>query len=95
MSFKALELNGKTAVVIGGTSGIGRAVAHGLAQAGADVVCSSRRIEQVEAVALEIENLKRKTLRVTTHVARRRAEPKERRRSILPKKTGTIFSRRT
>ncbi len=38
MSLKTLELNGKTAVVIGGTSGIGRAIAHGLAQAGAAYV---------------------------------------------------------
>lgn len=71
MSFKALELNGKTAVVIGGTSGIGRAIAHGLAEAGADVVCTSRRMEQVEAAALEIEDFKRKTLRVTSDVASR------------------------
>lgn len=71
MSLKTLELNGKTAVVIGGTSGIGRAIAHGLAEAGADVVCTSRRMEQVEAVASEIESFKRKTLRVTSDVASR------------------------
>ncbi len=71
MSFKSLELNGKTAVVIGGTSGIGRAIAHGLAEAGADVVCTSRRIEQVEASALEIEERGRKTLRVASDVADR------------------------
>lgn len=68
MSFKLLELDGKTAVVIGGTSGIGRAIAHGLAQAGADVVCTSRRIEQVEATAQEIENLGKKTLRIASDV---------------------------
>ena len=38
MSFSGLELNGKTAVVVGGTSGIGRAIAHGLADAGANVI---------------------------------------------------------
>ena len=53
MGFEQLELDGRVAVVIGGTSGIGRAIAHGLAEAGADVVCSSRREEQVEAAASE------------------------------------------
>lgn len=69
MSFKLLELDGKTAVVIGGTSGIGRAIAHGLAQAGANVVCTSRRAEQVETTAKEIENLGKKTLRITSDVS--------------------------
>lgn len=71
MSYSALELNGKVAVVIGGTSGIGRAIAHGLAEAGADVVPTSRRLEQVEATAGEIESLGRKTLRVTSDVSDR------------------------
>jgi NAD(P)-dependent dehydrogenase (short-subunit alcohol dehydrogenase family) len=71
MSYTGLELNGKTAIVIGGTSGIGRAIAHGLAQAGADVVCTSRRIEQVEAAAAEIEELGRRTIRVASDVSDR------------------------
>ena len=62
-------MNGKSAVVIGGTSGIGRAIAHGLAEAGADVVPTSRRSEQVEAAALEIESRGRKTLRITSDVS--------------------------
>lgn len=69
MSFKLLELDGKTAVVIGGTSGIGRAIAHGLAEAGANVVCTSRRIEQVEITATEIEEFGRKTLRIASDVS--------------------------
>ena len=69
MAYKKLELNDKCAVVIGGTSGIGRAIAHGLAEAGADVVCTSRRAEQVEAAANEIEGFGRKTIRVTSDVA--------------------------
>ena len=47
MGHPLLELNGKTAVVIGGTSGIGLALAKGLAQAGANVVPTGRREEQV------------------------------------------------
>lgn len=69
MAFSGLELNGKTAVVIGGTSGIGRAIAHGLADAGANVVASSRRIEEVEKTAIEIEEKGRQTLRLTSDVA--------------------------
>ena len=69
MSYKQLELNDRCAVVIGGTSGIGRAIAHGLAEAGADVVCTSRRAEQVEAAAKEIEEIGRKTARITSDVA--------------------------
>jgi NAD(P)-dependent dehydrogenase (short-subunit alcohol dehydrogenase family) len=71
MSYRPLELNGKTAVVIGGTSGIGRAIAHGLAEAGADVLASSRRQEQVEAVAREIEEKGRRSLRVASDVSDR------------------------
>jgi NAD(P)-dependent dehydrogenase (short-subunit alcohol dehydrogenase family) len=71
VSYKPLELTGKTAVVIGGTSGIGRAVAHGLAEAGADVIPTSRRIEQVNAAAKEIEQRGRRTLRVSSDVSDR------------------------
>ncbi len=51
MSYAPFELGGRVAVVFGGTSGIGRAIAHGLSEAGADVVATSRRVERVEAVA--------------------------------------------
>jgi len=68
MGYLPLELTGKTAVVIGGTSGIGRAIAHGLAEAGADVVPTSRRIEQVNAAANEIEERSRRSLRVASDV---------------------------
>lgn len=71
MSYSALELNGKVAVVIGGTSGIGRAIAHGLAEAGADVVPTSRRIEQVEVAAAEIEERGRRSLRLAADVSDR------------------------
>ena len=71
MAFSKLDLSGRVAVVIGGTSGIGRALAHGLAEAGADVVPSSRREEQVESTAAEIESLGRRAVRCTSDVADR------------------------
>ncbi|MFN2578192.1 MAG: SDR family NAD(P)-dependent oxidoreductase [Pyrinomonadaceae bacterium] len=71
MTYAALDLTGKVAVVIGGTSGIGRAIAHGLSEAGADVVATSRRADQVEAAAREIEERGRRTIRVTSDVAHR------------------------
>jgi NAD(P)-dependent dehydrogenase (short-subunit alcohol dehydrogenase family) len=71
MSYAPLELTNRVAVVIGGTSGIGRAIAHGLAEAGADVIPSSRRGEQVDAAAKEIEARGRRTLRLTSDVSDR------------------------
>ena len=73
MPYTSLELTGKVAVVIGGTSGIGRAIAHGLAEAGADVVPTSRRMEQVEATAREIEERGRRSLRVASDVSDRQS----------------------
>ena len=63
MSTQLLSLEGKVAVVTGGTSGIGRAMSIGLAEAGADVVASARRQQQVDETAKEIEARGRKTLR--------------------------------
>src|SRR5882672_8298956 len=71
MSFSKLDLSGRTAVVIGGTSGIGRAIALGMADAGADVVCTSRRIEQVDATAAEVEAKGRRTVRIASDVSER------------------------
>ncbi len=71
MTYSPLELNSKVAVVVGGTSGIGRAIAHGLADAGADVIPTSRRLDQVEAAANEIEGRGRRTLRVASDVSDR------------------------
>jgi len=71
MVYRKLDLTGKLAVVIGGTSGIGLALACGLAEAGADVIASSRRVEQVEHAAREIEARGRRTLRATSDVTDR------------------------
>jgi NAD(P)-dependent dehydrogenase (short-subunit alcohol dehydrogenase family) len=67
----ARDLAGRVAVVVGGTSGIGRALALGLAEAGADVVASGRRTELCADVAREIEARGRRTLREPCDVGRR------------------------
>ena len=69
--YKKLDLAGKVAVVVGGSSGIGRTIALGLAEGGADVVSSARRMDLVNSLAEEIEGLGRKSLRVTCDVADR------------------------
>jgi NAD(P)-dependent dehydrogenase (short-subunit alcohol dehydrogenase family) len=62
------DLTGKTAVVVGGTSGIGHSLSLGLADAGADVIASSRRSEEVSKTASEIEARGRRSLRTTSDV---------------------------
>jgi len=71
MGYSRLELNGKVAVVIGGTSGIGHTLARGLAEAGADVVPSARRLDLVKTAADEIESLGRRSLCVASDVTDR------------------------
>jgi NAD(P)-dependent dehydrogenase (short-subunit alcohol dehydrogenase family) len=65
------DLHGKRAVILGGTSGIGYAIALALAEAGADVVASSRREDAVEQTAQAIEQIGSRTLRMTSDVADR------------------------
>jgi NAD(P)-dependent dehydrogenase (short-subunit alcohol dehydrogenase family) len=71
MSHSLFDLSGRIAVVMGGTTGLGRAIALGLAEAGADVVASSRRSDQVERAAEEIEALGRRTFRLPSDVMQR------------------------
>src|ERR1700733_14477191 len=71
MTTNIFNLEGKTAIVIGGTSGIGRALSLGLADAGADVIASARRQEQVDETAAEIEKRGRQTLRLCSDVCDR------------------------
>ncbi|MGB6960975.1 MAG: SDR family NAD(P)-dependent oxidoreductase, partial [Candidatus Acidiferrum sp.] len=68
MSYSLLDLTGKTAVVIGGTSGIGLTLARGLAQAGANVVPTGRREEQVRSAAAEVVAVGRRSLTQTCDV---------------------------
>jgi NAD(P)-dependent dehydrogenase (short-subunit alcohol dehydrogenase family) len=74
----SLDLNGRVAVVTGGTSGIGRALSLGLAQAGADVVAFARTAEAVDKTAAEIEALGRRTIRATADVTDRASLEKAR-----------------
>jgi dehydrogenase/reductase SDR family member 4 len=62
-----LSLAGKVAVVTGGSRGIGKAIALTLADAGADVVVCSRKLEDLEKVATEIKAMGRKSLAVAMH----------------------------
>ena len=71
MSQNLFDLTGSVAVVIGGATGLGHAIALGLANAGADVVPSARRIKEVEQTATEIEALGRRSLRITSDVLNR------------------------
>jgi len=71
MNPQVFSLEGKVAVVTGGTSGIGLALSLGLAEAGADVIASARRQQQVDDTAAEIEARGRKTIRVASDVGDR------------------------
>lgn len=71
MSYLRLDLNGKVAVVVGGTSGIGLAIAKGMAEAGADVVPTSRRADQVDAAASKVEARGKRSIRVSSDVSDR------------------------
>lgn len=73
MSTKLFDLSGRVAVVMGGTSGIGRAIAKGMAEAGADVVATGRREDKVREVADEIERAGRKSLRQTVDASNRQS----------------------
>jgi NAD(P)-dependent dehydrogenase (short-subunit alcohol dehydrogenase family) len=71
MPYKGLDLSGKSAVVIGGTTGIGHAIALGLAEAGADVVPTSRRRDLVEQTAAAIHKLGRRSVACRSDVVDR------------------------
>lgn len=66
----AFDLSGKVALVTGGSRGLGRAIALGLAGAGADVIVSSRKQDACADVAREIEALGRRALPIAAHMGR-------------------------
>src|SRR5450432_3788866 len=78
----AFSLEGSNAVVVGATSGIGRAIALALADAGANVIPTGRRAELVDQVAGEIESRGGKSLRQPVDVASRESITKLRDRAI-------------
>jgi NAD(P)-dependent dehydrogenase (short-subunit alcohol dehydrogenase family) len=71
MPYTPLSLEGQVAVVIGGTSGIGRALSLGLADAGADVIPSARGRQHVDETASEVERRGRRTLRLSSDLGDR------------------------
>src|SRR3954451_22336851 len=70
-SLELFSIKDKVAVVLGGTSGIGQAIARGFAEAGAITIASSRDQAKVNAMADEIEKFGAKTLRLTSDVQNR------------------------
>lgn len=70
MDLPRFSLQGKVAVITGGSRGIGEATAIEFAKAGADVVVASRKLAELERVAAEIKKLGRKAMAVETHVGR-------------------------
>src|SRR6202140_3394550 len=71
MNAPSLSLQGRTAVIVGGTAGIGRAISLGFADAGAAVIASGRQKEKVDSVAAELEAKNCATMRVTCDIASR------------------------
>ena len=65
-----IDMTGKVVLITGGSRGLGRAMALGFADAGADVVVASRRLESCEQVARSVEKLGRKALAHACHVGR-------------------------
>ncbi len=68
MHLPCFDLTGRTALVTGGSKGLGRAIALALARAGADVALASRTRAELEAVAAEVAGLGRRALALTADV---------------------------
>jgi len=71
LSNHKFDLTGRCAVVIGGTSGLGKSIALGLAAAGANTVATGRRLPEVNALADAVETMGRRSLRRTVDVCDR------------------------
>lgn len=70
MSTVNFSLEGKVALIAGGSRGIGRVIALTFAENGADVVISSRKLPDLEAVAEEVKATGRKCLAIASHIAK-------------------------
>jgi dehydrogenase/reductase SDR family protein 4 len=70
VSPESFSLSDKVALVTGGSRGIGKAIAIGLAKFGADIAVTSRKLPDLEEVAKEIKRLGRRSMAVATHVGR-------------------------
>jgi NAD(P)-dependent dehydrogenase (short-subunit alcohol dehydrogenase family) len=88
MYLPSFRLDGKVAIVTGAGRGIGKALAIGLAEAGADVAILSRTASDLEAVAADIEMLGRKAYSITTDVTKR--EDVEKAVSTVQEQAGKI-----
>jgi NAD(P)-dependent dehydrogenase (short-subunit alcohol dehydrogenase family) len=71
MSAASVSLQGKVAVDVNGTAGIGRAISLSFADAGADVIASAGQKDKVDAVAAELEAKSRSTIRVVCDIGSR------------------------
>src|SRR6476469_4560927 len=68
MTIPSLDATGKVVIVTGGSKGLGRAMALGFAEAGADIVVASRKLEPCELLAEEVRSIGRRALAVSCHV---------------------------
>ncbi|MCB2063234.1 MAG: SDR family NAD(P)-dependent oxidoreductase, partial [Novosphingobium sp.] len=65
---QGFDFSGKTVLITGGTRGLGRAMAQGFAEAGAQVIVSSRKAEACEATAAELRQLGARAEGIACHV---------------------------